>query len=161
MKTKVTVFLPYRTGSERVPHKNIKLFAGFSKGLIEIKRQQLLSTHKIDGVVLSANDKEILDYTNKLNNAKIRIHERNEELSASATSTDQLAGNALELIPSCHILLVHVTSPFITENHYNGINTTYFEQLKKGYDSLMITTSVYGFFWRDEKVFNSGPEVEK
>lgn len=161
MKNKVTAFLPCRAGSERVPHKNIKTFAGFTKGLIEIKLHQLLAIHKVDEIVLSTNDKEILDYANKLNNAKIRIHKRSEELSSSATSTDQLIGHALELIPSSHILWTHVTSPFITEEHYNQIIDTYFEQLNNGYDSLMTTTPVYGFFWRDEKPFNYDPKVEK
>lgn len=161
MKNKVTVFLPCRAGSERVPYKNIKPFAGFAKGLIEIKLQQLLATQKVDEIVLSTNDKEILDYAQSLNLKKLTIHKRSEELSSSETSTDQLVAHALELIPNGHILWTHVTSPFITENHYNEIITTYFEQLKKGYDSLMTTTLVYGFFWRDEKPFNYDQKVEK
>jgi len=161
MSNKVTCFLPCRAGSQRVKQKNIKPFAGFEKGLIEIKLQQLLAAHKVDEIVLSTNDKEILDYANKLKNPKIRLHERDETLASSATSTDQLVGHALELIPNGHILWTHVTSPFITEVHYNQIITTYFEQLNNGYDSLMTTTPVYGFFWRDEKPFNYDPSIEK
>lgn len=161
MSNKVTCFLPCRAGSKRVKQKNIKPFAGFEKGLIEIKLQQLLAAHKVDEIVLSTNDKEILDYASKLKNPKIRLHERDETLASSATSTDQLVGHALELIPNGHILWTHVTSPFITEVHYNQIITTYFEQLNNGYDSLMTTTPVYGFFWRDEKPFNYDPSIEK
>lgn len=55
MSDKVTCFLPCRQGSQRVPNKNIKPFAGFEFGLIEVKLNQLLKATLVDEVVLSTS----------------------------------------------------------------------------------------------------------
>lgn len=82
-------------------------------------------------------------------------------MSSSDTSTDQLVAHALELIPDGHILWTHVTSPFITEKHYDQIIRAYFDELARGYDSLMTTTAIHGFLWQDEKPMNYDRSVEK
>ncbi|MGE6512609.1 cytidylyltransferase domain-containing protein [Vreelandella aquamarina] len=161
MKEKVTCFLPCRAGSQRVVRKNIKPFAGHEYGLIQIKLCQLLAAEKIDEVVLTTNDADILAYAESLDAPRLRLHHRTEELSSSATSTDQLVGHALELIPEGHILWTHVTSPFITAKYYDDVIQAYFDQQKKGYDSLMTTTSIHGFLWQDEKPMNYNRSIEK
>lgn len=158
---KVTCFLPCRAGSQRVIKKNIKPFAHYEKGLIEIKLQQLIKTNQIDRIILTSNDEDILSYAAGLANDKIELHKRVEELSSSETSTDQLVAHALELIPEGHILWTHVTSPFITEKHYSKIINSYFKNITLGYDSLMTVTPTYGFFWRDNKPFNYDTNKEK
>ena len=62
MTDKVTCFLPCRAGSQRVVRKNIKPFAGYEHGLIQIKLRQLLASERIDEVVLTTNDADILYY---------------------------------------------------------------------------------------------------
>jgi len=161
MKERITCFLPCRAGSERVPKKNIKPFAQTPYGLIEIKLRQLLAATSIDEIVLSTNDCEILDYVKKLDEPKLRIHHRIEELSSSSTSTDQLILHAFDLIPKGHILWTHVTSPFIRGNHYDEMIELYLEQIKKGFDSLMTTTVIQGFLWQDEKPLNYDRDAEK
>ncbi|MDT8878314.1 acylneuraminate cytidylyltransferase family protein [Halomonas saccharevitans] len=161
MRDKVTCFLPCRAGSQRVVRKNIKPFAGHHHGLIQIKLRQLLAAEGIDEVVLTTNDVDILAYAKSLGEPRLRLHRRVEELSSSATSTDQLVHHALELIPKGHILWTHVTSPFITAKHYDGVIRAYFEQRKLGYDSLMTTTAIFGFLWRGEKPMNYDRTVEK
>lgn len=161
MKEKVTCFLPCRAGSQRVVRKNIKPFAGNEHGLIQIKLRQLLAVEEIDEVVLTTNDADILAYAETLNDPRLRLHRRVEELSSSATSTDHLVAHALELIPEGHILWTHVTSPFITAQRYNEVIQTYFEQLKNGYDSLMTTTAIHGFLWQDEQPMNYDRTIEK
>lgn len=161
MKEKVTCFLPCRAGSQRVVKKNIKPFADREYGLIQIKLRQLLAANEIDEVVLTTNDADILDYAETLNNPRLRLHRRVEELSSSATSTDQLVAHALELIPEGHILWTHVTSPFITAKRYDEVIQTYFAQLKNGYDSLMTTTAIHGFLWQDEQPMNYDRTIEK
>lgn len=157
----VVCFLPCRAGSQRVAKKNIKPFASYKKGLIEIKLNQLIKTSEVKYIVLSTNDDDIIDYANSLGNRKIKIHRRTEELSSSETSTDQLVAHALELIPEGHILWTHVTSPFVTESRYSEIIKSYFKNLDLGYDSLMTVTPAYGFFWRDNKPFNYDASKEK
>ena len=161
MTEKITCFLPCRAGSQRVVRKNIKPFASYEHGLIEIKLRQLLVAEEIDEVVLTTNDDDILAYAESLDESRLRLHRRVEELSSSATSTDQLAAHALELIPEGHILWTHVTSPFITAKHYDEVIRAYWKQRELGYDSLMTTTAIHEFLWQDEQPMNYDRKVEK
>jgi len=144
-----------------VARKNIKPFAGFDSGLIQVKLRQLLSVEMIDEVVLSTNDADILAFAESLNEPRLLLHKRVENLASSETSTDQLVAHALELIPDGHILWTHVTSPFITEKHYDEVIRIYFDQLEKGYDSLMTTTAIHSFLWQDEEPMNYDRSAEK
>lgn len=161
MSERVTAFLPCRAGSQRVPRKNIKPFADVEHGLIEIKLKQLFASEGVDEVVLSTNDEEILAYASTLDDPKLRVHRRAEELSSSETSTDQLVAHALELIGRGDILWTHVTSPFISAAQYDMIIAAYQEQLIAGYDSLMTTTEIHGFLWQHERPMNYDRSVEK
>jgi len=153
--------LPCRKGSQRVPRKNIKPFSSIKNGLIELKLSQLIQSQLIDEICLSSNDEEILDYAASLNLKKIKLHYRCDSLSSSKTSTDQLIEHAVELIPRGDILWTHVTSPFITAKKYDEIITKYRRCIKSGYDSLMTTTQLFGFYWQDEKPINYDREREK
>ena len=158
---KINVFLPCRKGSQRVPKKNVKQFAGYEKGLIEIKLRQLINASLIDKIYLSTNDDEILDYAKSLNNSKIVIHKRAEILSSSETSTDDLVAHALDLIKEGEILWTHVTSPFLNADSYDAIIRKYKEIVSKGYDSLMTTNLIHGFLWDDDKPINYDRSKEK
>jgi len=158
---KVNVFLPCRKGSERVPRKNIKPFAGYNNGLIEIKLKQLIETKHIDAIYLSTNDDEIPEYAASLNDPRIQLHKRIEELSSSQTSTDQLVAYALELIKEDEILWTHVTSPFLTSQAYDQIIEKYFDAKKNGYDSLMTSNLIHGFLWNQNGPINYNREKEK
>lgn len=161
MNDKVTSFLPCRAGSQRVLRKNIKPFASFEYGLIQVKLQQLISSEMIDEVVLTTNDDDIIAYAKSVKTTKLRIHKRVESLSSSSTSTDQLVAHALELIPEGNILWTHVTSPFVTQKHYDQIVRVYRDQLENGYDSLMTTTAIHSFLWQDEQPMNYDRTIEK
>jgi CMP-N-acetylneuraminic acid synthetase len=157
----INVFLPCRKGSERVPKKNIKPFAGFKNGLIDIKLKQLIEAKNIDAIYLSTNDDEILDFAASLNNPKIILHKRIEELSSSQTSTDQLVAHALDLIKDGEILWTHVTSPFLTAQAYDQIIEKYLAEKNKGFDSLMTTNLIHGFLWNQNGPINYDREKEK
>ena len=157
----VNVFLPCRKGSERVPKKNIRPFAQFQHGLIEIKLKQLIEAQHIHQIYLSTNDEEILDYAASLNEPKIALHKRAEELSSSQTSTDQLVAHALELIQQGEILWTHVTSPFLSARVYDQIIETYFKEKQNGYDSTMTTNLIHSFLWNQNGPINYDRTQEK
>lgn len=157
----INVFLPCRKGSERIPKKNIKPFAGFNYGLIEIKLKQLVEAANIDKIYLSTNDDEILDYAASLNEKKIILHKRDESLSSSDTSTDDLVAHALELIKQGEILWTHVTSPFLNAEGYEKIIQKYLEIKQKGFDSLMTTNLIHGFLWDQNGPTNYDRKMEK
>lgn len=161
MPNRVVAFLPCRRGSQRVPKKNIKPFAGVPFGLVQIKLDQLLRCSALHSVVLSTNDEEIIEYARSLGNERLVIHLRADALSSSETSTDELVGHALDLIPTGHILWTHVTSPFITAAHYDDVIKVYFKSLGEGSDSLMTTTRLQAFLWKDGKALNYSRDSEK
>lgn len=161
MNRTISCFLPCREGSERVPRKNIKPFANYSSGLIQVKLKQLLESELIDEIVLSTNDNEILEYATSLKQSRIRLHHREDALASSQTSTDQLVGHALSLIPEGDILWTHVTSPFINARHYDDIVRCYREKRSVGYDSLMTVTELYGFLWQHGQPLNYDRQQEK
>lgn len=157
----IHAFLPCRKGSERVPRKNIKPFNHYEHGLVQLKLEQLLSCDRIDEVVLSTNDEDILEFASTLCHGKLRLHRRNDVLCSSATSTDELVAHAVELIPDGDILWTHVTSPFINSSVYNSVIEHYHQCLLQGYDSLMTTTLLHGFLWNNEGPVNYDRLIEK
>lgn len=157
----ITAFLPCRKGSVRVPNKNIKPFANYSHGLVEIKLRQLLACNEIDKVVLSTNDHQIIDYVESIKNQKIQLHVRDDDLGSSSTSTDDLIGHASQLVDSGSILWTHVTSPFVSTTHYSKIIAAYFDCLKRGYDSLMTVTALKAFLWNEKGALNYDRRKEK
>jgi CMP-N-acetylneuraminic acid synthetase len=161
MNSSITAFLPCRKGSERIPRKNIRPFGPFAHGLVEIKLGQLLACSKIDHVVLSTNDDEIIDFAATLETTRLTIHQRAEHLSSSATSTDDLVGHARDLIGAGHILWTHVTSPFLNAELYGEIISAYFDALNEGYDSLMTTTSLHSFLWNEKGPITYDRSIEK
>ena len=157
----ISVFLPCRKGSERVPRKNIKPFSEIDGGLIELKLQQLLACDLISKIFLSTNDEEILRVAEKFDDQRLKIHVREERLCESSTSTDDLVVHARELIGEGHILWTHVTSPFVNAEVYRSIIEEYFSSLKAGYDSLMTVTAVRAFLWNDDSPINYDRRLEK
>lgn len=162
----VVAFLPCRKGSERVPRKNIRPFGPHQHGLVEVKLGQLLRCQAIDRVILSTNDEEILELATGIGaGSKLVLHDRDDQLSSSATSTDELVGHAHDLIaplaPKGHILWTHVTSPFVTSAHYDELVESYRNGLVSGYDSLMTVTQLHAFLWNEKEPINYDRSVEK
>ena len=157
---KVKCFLPCRKGSERV-QKNILPFSNYEKGLLQIKLEQLLSTKNISEIILSTNDQLIIDYASNLKSCKIKIDIRPENLCSSSTSTDDLIKYAFNLIGENHVMWTHVTSPFVSSNVYDNVINTYFNMLKKDYDSLMTVSKLNSFLWFNNNPINYDRRNEK
>lgn len=157
----ITCFLPCRKGSERVPRKNIRPIAGKPFGLLEIKLNQLLSTTTIDQILLSTNDEEIIEFAASIRDERLVVRAREDALSASSTSTDDLIDYVGSQIREGHVLWTHVTSPFVGASEYDEIVQTYFRQLENGYDSLMTVNEIQGFIWDESGSLNYDRSVEK
>lgn len=161
MSDKVTAFVPCRKGSQRTPRKNIRPFHDIEHGLIEIKLKQLLRVQRIDEILLSTDDDEILNFADSLGNGRITLHKRDPSLSSSDTLTHQIIEHSLDVVSEGHVMWAHVTSPFIYGKLYSDILTEYFTSMKKGYDSLMTTNPIQGFLWKDGDALNYDRSVEK
>ncbi|MFH0842998.1 MAG: acylneuraminate cytidylyltransferase family protein [Bacteroidota bacterium] len=156
---KVTCFLPCRAGSERVKNKNTRQFAGVDGGLLKIKLDQLIRCPLIETIVLSTDDKKVIEVS-KPYGKRVRIDNRPPELATSETSTDELIRYVPEIISDTHILWTHVTSPFAGEEVYTKAINEYFRAIKTGnYDSLMSVTPFRVHVWdRNGKPVNYSRE---
>lgn len=155
----MTVFLPCRLGSERVPQKNTKDFAGIKGGLLKVKLNTLLNVSAIDSIVVSTNDKEVIDIAESFKNKKIVLDVRPENLARSSTSTDDVVKYVPTVIKAPHILWTHVTSPFISVSTFEKAIEKYFKA--DAYDSLMTVNKIQTFLWDKEKPINYDRSVEK
>lgn len=160
MNKTVNVFLPMRAGSERVPKKNTKSFAGINGGLCSVKLKQLLRCKYVGNIFVSTNDPDVMDISNEFNSSRIKIIQRPDELASSSTSTDNLIKYVPKIMPEGHILWTHVTSPFIGPFIYDKIIETYFKNNDQN-DSLMTVTKLQKFIWRGNAPINYDPSVEK
>ena len=157
----MTCFLPCRKGSERVPKKNIRPIAGYQYGLLEIKLNQLLSSQRIDHIILSTNDPDVIAYARSVDSPRLEIRTRADELASSSTSTDQLIEYAGTQVEQGDLLWTHVTSPFLTARHYDDMIEAYLAKREEGYDSLMSVNELRGFLWNDAGPINYDRNVEK
>ena len=143
----ISVFLPCRKGSQRIPDKNIRSFAGNSGGLVSIKISQLLKCDEVDNIIISSNDSRVLQIARDFRETRIILDERPEHLGSSSTTTDELINYVPNVIAEGDVLWTHVTSPFITPEDYGRFISTYRTQLDYGYDSLLTALKIQGFIW--------------
>jgi N-acylneuraminate cytidylyltransferase len=143
----VTVFLPTRSGSERVKNKNTRDFAGIKGGLLNLKLNQLMSCRNVSEIVLSTNDELCMEIAYSFNDVKLKVVERPEHLSLSSTSLIDLVRYVPDICSNSDILWTHVTSPFVKAEDYDNIISKYYHELRNGFDSLMTVHSFRNFLW--------------
>lgn len=155
------VFLPCRKGSQRVPNKNTRPFAGIEGGLLRIKLAQLLACKRIDKIYLSSDDEVVLNIGRAMNDNRIIIDRRPDHLCQSSTSTDDLVRYVPELIKEdATIIWTHVTSPFLKAETYDDMLDTYYSHLPE-HDSLMSVNELRTFIWNKDGSINYDRTIEK
>lgn len=151
MKNNVSIFIPARSGSERVKDKNTRDFAGVSGGLIYLKLKTALEIDGVDEVVFSTNDEKAIEIAKKFKDPKLRIDIRPNELCVTSTPAPDLFAYVPKIISNDHIFWIHVTSPFITKDTYESALKEYFINLNnKSYDSMLSVTKIQQFIWDDK-----------
>jgi CMP-N-acetylneuraminic acid synthetase len=160
----VGVFLPCRGGSERIPNKNVRPFGTVKNGLIELKLHQLSELKATDFILISSNEETVLDLAWDLKKKLgefVRVHQRDDSLCTSKTTTDELIVHAGEVMDSDIVLWTHVTSPFFNKKSYESALESYFEARKNGYDSLMTVNKITGFVWDGAGPINYDRSIRK
>lgn len=155
------VFLPCRKGSQRIPSKNTRPFAGIEGGLLRIKLEQLLLVPEIDEIILSSDDDVVLEIGASFADKRIRLLTRPTHLCQSSTSTDELIDYVPSIIKSpATVIWTHVTSPFLSAATYTDMINKYYEHGDK-YDSLMSVNALRTFIWNNESPLNYNRAEEK
>ena len=143
MYRKIKAVIPVRSGSVRVPNKNIRPFAGSS--LLEICIDKLKSLD-LD-VVVNTDSYEMIDIAKSKG---VEYHKRPVELALSSTKPTDLSKYIAEVTDSDLILYVHCTSPLIsTETIKRFIDTDW-----TGHDSLNSVSLVKKHLWFEGRPLN-------
>ncbi len=112
-KQRILGVIPARGGSKRLPRKNILSLNG--KPLISYTINAALESSCIDEVVVSSDDKEILELSSSLG-AQVLL--RPDNLASDTASTFDVVKQVVESYPEyTHIALLQPTSPLRTAKH--------------------------------------------
>ena len=148
----IGIFLPVRKGSERVINKNIRKFANFECGLLELKLKALQNIKIIDEIVVSTNDEMIIDILNRYSDDRIRLDRRPERLCSSDTKMDDLM-SYIPKVMNCELILwTHVTSPFVCSKIYTSAINKFIKErnINPEVNSLTSVTKIKEFLWDPE-----------
>ena len=160
----ISIFLPVRKGSVRISQKNTIDFAGIDGGLLKLKLNQLRNFEQVEEIVVSSNDPQCLEISAKaaLENKKIKIFKRPENLGSSATNLEDLIRYVPTITTGNHILWTHVTSPFCGEKQYIEAINIYIKNINNGFDSLISGHDYKEFLLNKEskKLINNTTELK-
>lgn len=155
----ITIFLPVRSGSQRIKNKNFRRLSIYRYGLFEIKIKQLVSLlNHVDRIIVSSDDLRYKEILKELNFDGIDFIERPSDLSLSTTTTQELISYVPAIIQSGVVLWTHVTSPFVTSKDYIDMLNCY---SSSNNDSLMSVTSLRGFIWNKNEPINYNRDSSK
>lgn len=148
--SRLSFFLPVRSGSERVVNKNTKPFAGIEGGLLANKLRQLRETKNVDEVILSTNDNLAIEIAESMQFPTLKIIRRPDCLCDSSTNLKDLIRYVNGIAEFEHILWGHVTTPLVGAKQYDEAVECYFEALENGYDSLISVNLFRNFLLNNE-----------
>lgn len=154
---KILGIIPARGGSKGVPRKNIKLLG--TKPLIQYTSEIALDCKKIDLVVLSSDDDEIINVGKKLG-LKVPF-KRPKELAEDNSSSISVIKHALNfyLNKKIHfdaVCLLQVTSPFRTKEFLEKAINTFINNKTDSLVSVLEVPHEYNPHWtfkEDDKGF--------
>lgn len=162
----LTVVLPMRSGSKRVPNKNTKRFSRYRFGLAELKLRQILEVGEVSEILIDTDEPKIRDLIESMRLEsdqlkKIRIEARDLEFAGSNVTTDSLIQYLGQKIGTDDALWTHVTSPFLNSTTYKSAIEAYLDRDLARNDSLMTVTKTQEFIWDANGPVNYSYESEK
>ena len=144
---KLLAIVPVRSGSQRVPNKNIKKFSDSS--LLEIKLKKLKKIKDIDEILVSSDSKKMLSIAKKLN---LSTHVREKYYASSKATNSEFFKNLAENINSDYVLYSPVTTPLISKKTIQKC-INYLKKNKK-YKSVATVKLVKYHMWLNNKALN-------
>lgn len=109
---RVIAIIPARGGSKGVPQKNIKNVGG--KPLIHYTLEAALKSRKINDIVISSDDKKIIEIAEK--HPSVRIHRRSRKLATDNSPVSETVKAVLNASENSFdaIMILQPTSPIRT-----------------------------------------------
>lgn len=145
---KVVAIVPVRKGSQRVPQKNIRPFAGTT--LLDLKLEVLTGLADVDQVVVSTDCEDCMRIAA---NHGVTVQVRDDYHAGSAVTNDIHWRHIAETTPGEIVFMTQVTSPFVRRSTHAKALRTYLDSLDL-HDSLNSVTPEKKFLWMDGKPLN-------
>lgn len=156
---KTTAVIPVRKGSQRVPRKNLRPFAGSS--LLELKIRTLLPIPEIDEVVVNTDSEEAIELVNKLMSDstlsfahKLKYHRREPYFASSNCPGSTYFQHLGEVTDTDIFVYAPCTSPFIKAETIRRCIQQYHNT---PCDSVSTVSEVKEFLWWNSKPVNYDP----
>lgn len=152
---KLTALIPMKGHSERVPNKNMRLFAG--KPLYHCVAELLEMAQFIDMIVINTDSQEIAQDALK-HFSKVKIHQRPKSLCGDMVPTNDLFAYDIERLDNDYFLQTHSTNPLLTLDTLNSA-VACFEKSLPEYDSLFsVTRFQTRLYWESGVPVNHNPD---
>jgi CMP-N-acetylneuraminic acid synthetase len=139
--------IPVRSGSKRVPNKNLSIVGGLS--LLERKIKQLQNVG-IKKIYVGSDSKDYLQVA--LNSGAIPIARANSACDESIASANQMICDFSLRVEGKYAIWCHCTNPFIYSQIYSDAIDTFIDKciVQKNYDSLISVYKIQNHMWNHE-----------
>jgi CMP-N-acetylneuraminic acid synthetase len=151
----ITIYIPLKDHSQRIPGKNFKLFLG--QPLFQWVINTCLSLSNIREIVINTDSLQLKKMLPK--STQIRIINRLSNLVGDDVSVNEIISSDLSSISTEHILQTHVTNPLVSSETFNRAITTYFTKINQDYDSLFSVTPHHKRFYFQAHPVNHNPQM--
>jgi len=154
---RIVALLPMKANSERVKGKNFRDFGG--KPLFKWVLDTLLSVAEIDLIVINTDARHILAQYGLIDNERILIRDRNEEICGDLISMNLIIKDDIKNIDSDIYLMTHTTNPFLSRHSVEAAIEKFQIAVKaEGADSLFTVNKVQDRFYDvDAQPINHDP----
>ena len=146
----IVALLPLKAHSERVPGKNFRVFRG--RPLFRWMLDTLLSTPRIERVVINTDAREQLLAGGLVEDARAVIRDRKPELCGDLVSMNLILEDDLAAAPADVYLMTHVTNPLLSVATVERAIAAFLEASAAGTaDSLFSVTRYQSRFYDSEQ----------
>lgn len=148
----ISAYLFLRKNSQRVPFKNFADVGG--SPLYEWILRSVLRVGRVNEILINTDAAELLK-SDLLNDKRITIIERSDDLRGHDITANELIASDLDKFSNDYVLNIHATSPFVSAHTIDkGIDLI----LNENCDSLFGVTEMHQrFFDSNRKALNHDP----
>jgi len=152
---KIAALLPMKGHSERLPNKNMRLFAG--KPLYHCVARILQDSDYIEVIIVNT-DSPIIATDAKKHFSKVKIHDRPKSIQGDLVPMNDIIEYDIERFDGEHFLQTHSTNPLMTKDTLEQAIREYFLSLSD-YDSMFsVTKWQTRLYWESGKPVNHDPK---
>ena len=153
---KVTLLLPMKGNSERVPNKNLKLFNG--KPLFHAIIDELITSKYINKVIINTDSDLIAESAINTYQDFVSIHKRPKNIQGDFVSMNKIIEYDLNNSDSDIYIQTHSTSPLLTVKSLDAAIEKMISK-SKDFDSIFSVTKIQTRFYdKNGNPFNHDPK---